>query len=128
MSKFLTGLDIALNDNGIWVLRSPLIYQSDILCCDVEAPTGFQTDLASVPRLPIVYWFWGGRVHREAVIHDYLFRIDSFPVVSFSLANAVFLEAAESRGKSLCVRYPMFWGVCVGGRSSYHKHLVMDKL
>jgi len=128
MSKFLTGLDIALNDNGIWVLRSPLIYQSDILCCDVEAPTGFQTDLASVPRLPIVYWFWGGRAHREAVLHDYLFRVDSIPVVPFSVANAVFLEAAKSRGKALCIRYPMFWGVWIGGYSSYHKHLVLDKL
>lgn len=133
MSKFLTELDCKLKGDKIWVLTEPLIYQSDLLWAAyrtdyVFVPPGFETDLASVPRVPVAYWFWGGRAHREGVLHDYLYRKDSIPVVSLSTANEVFLEAMESRGKSWGVRYPMYWGVCVGGAPCYHKKMVADKL
>lgn len=130
MSKFLTELDLSLKHecDGVWIVDSSLVYESDLLKCTVNVPAGFETDLASVPRFPIVYWFWGGREHREAVLHDYLYRINSVPVATFREANAVFLEAAESRGKAWGVRYPMFWGVWLGGYFSYHKRKVEDKL
>ena len=71
-SKFLTELEVKLiDDDKIWELLSPLRYYSEILGREVEASTGFQTDLASVPRVPIAYYFWGARCHREAVVHDY---------------------------------------------------------
>ena len=128
MAKFLTDLDARLKDDDkIWNLDSPLIYESDILGM-IEIPAGFESDLASVPRFPIVYWFWGGRCHREAFVHDYLYRIDSVPVATFARANAVFYEAMEARDKAICVRYPMFWGVWIGGYFSYHKKKVLDKL
>jgi hypothetical protein len=31
----------------------------------IEIETGFETDFASVPRLPIVYTLWGNQTHRE---------------------------------------------------------------
>ena len=124
MSKFLTELNIIEIGDKLWELHSNLIYNSDLLGRTLVVPKGFITDLASVPRIPIVYQAWGGRCHREAVIHDFLFRIDSKPVVSYMMANRVFLEAAEARGKSFFIRYPMFWGVCIGGWFSYHKKRV----
>lgn len=127
MSKFLTELTISEIGDKLWEVHRNLVYNSDLLGCTVVVPKGFITDLASVPRMPIVYRFWGGRCHREAVIHDYLYRKDSIPVVSFMQANRVFLEGAEARGKSLFIRYPMFWGVVLGGRFSYHRRLVKDK-
>ena len=129
MGRFLSDLDIALigdNDN-IWRLDSPLIYESDRLGM-ITVPEGFQTDLASVPRLPVLYMLWGNKAHREAIIHDLLYRIDSDPQASFSEANSVFLEAMTCRGKSCSVRWPMYWGVCLGGRGSYHKRRVHDVL
>jgi hypothetical protein len=108
-------------------LTQELVYDSDLLNCAVTIPVGFMTDFSSVPRVPIAYWFWGVRSHREAVLHDYLYRVDSVPVVSLSMANDVFFEAMEARGKSLLVRYPMFWGVVLGGYFSYHKHKVSFK-
>jgi hypothetical protein len=123
-SKFLTELHLSLKSNGIWVLDEPLVYYSDLLKRRVTVPVWFQTDLASVPRVPIVYWWWGGRAHREAIIHDYLYRRDSMPMVSFQVANKVFLEAMKARGKPWYVRHPMYMGVCAGGKSSYHKKMV----
>lgn len=128
MSKFLTELDAKLiKDDLIWKLDSPLEYESDLLGL-IEVPEGFETDLASVPRVPIVYMLWGGKAHREGVIHDYLYRIDSVPLASFSQANEVFFEAMQTREKPFYVRYPMWWGVCIGGGSSYHKKFVGDEL
>jgi len=128
MSKFITELDAKLiKDDRIWKLDSPLIYESDILGL-IEVPEGFETDLASVPRVPFVYMMWGGKAHREGVLHDYLFRIDSVPLASYSQANKVFFEAMTVRGKPDYVRYPMWWGVVLGGWIAYHKKYVGDEL
>ena len=128
MSKFLTELDARLiKDDRIWKLGSPLIYASDLLGL-IEVPEGFETDLASVPRIPFVYMLWGGKAHREGVLHDYLFRIDSVPLASFSQANAAFFEAMQVRGKPAYVRYPMWLGVVFGGWTAFHKRYVGDSL
>jgi len=129
-SKFLTKLDFHLKHNNekIHILNVPLVYYSEKMARTIIIPTDFNTDLSSVPRLPIVYWFWGGRAHREGVLHDYLYRKDSEPVVSFWMANSIFKEAMIARGKPFYVTYPMFSGVTVGGYPSYHKKMVMDIL
>jgi len=127
MSKFLTVLDVRLRDNKIWVLDSSLAYESNLVG-KIEVPSRFETDFASVPRLPVIYLLWGDRAHREAVLHDYLYRMDSIPLVSFSTANKVFLEAMKIREKNWFVRWPMFLGVKFGGHSSYHKRKVSDSL
>jgi hypothetical protein len=127
MAKFLSYLVIKDITDDIWELHEPLIYESDILG-RIEVPVGFQTDLASVPKVPLVYEAWGNRSHYEAVIHDWLYRIDSVPQATFDQANDVFLEAMEVRGKPWYIRKPMYWGVCIGGRSSYHKRKVGECL
>ena len=130
-SHFITELYVELKpgrDDEIWVVTKPLIYNSELLNCQIIVPVGFETDLSSVPRIPFVFWFWGGRAHREGVLHDYLYRSNSNPNVSFSKANRVFLEAMKSRGKPWNVRYPMYYGVCLGGFFSYHKRIVGAKL
>ena len=110
-SGFVTELYVELKpsrDDEIWVVTRPLIYNSELLGRQVTVQHGFETDLSSVPRIPFVFWFWGGRAHREGVLHDYLYRVDAYPKVSFSVANSVFLEAMKSRGKPWNVRYPMY--------------------
>lgn len=126
MAKFLSELDAKLlDDDKIWVLDSPLIYESDIVG-RIEVPKEFETDFASVPRIPLVYEAFGDRAHREAVLHDWCYRIDAG--VSFEDANRVFLEAMAARGKPFYVRYPMYIGVCIGGFPSFHKLKIGDKL
>jgi len=124
MSEFVTELGITLLDNSDgWRLDRPLVYDSDLVG-RVTAPAGFRTDLASVPRVPIVYLMWGDRAHRESVIHDYLFRIDATPDVSWSKANRVFLEAMKCRGVAWWIRYPMYSGVMVGSIWCWKKNRV----
>ena len=135
MSQFITELDFRLKpiSDEVFILNKPLIYYSSYLKSlhidpIVRAEAEFETDLASVPRIPIVFAIWGKRCHRESVPHDFLFRKNSRPNVSFMVANRVFLEAMECRGKPARIRYPMYWGVCIGSYWAYHKRLVGDKL
>ena len=114
MAEFLTSLQTVNLEDNRWQLLEPLVYESDIVG-RVVVPGGFRTDFASVPRVPIAYWCWGGRCHHEAVIHDYLFRLGAKPDCTFAQANDVFLEAMEARGKSAWVRYPMWLGVQFSG-------------
>lgn len=143
-SEFLTDLSIRLKPgcDGVWVVTAPLKYQSELLNCVVVVPYWFESaepdpadadscfemDMASVPRLPIIYSAWGDRVHREAVLHDYLYRVNSRPQVSREQADEVFLEAMKSRGVSWWIRWPMYLGVRAGGWGSYHKKFVNAQL
>jgi len=138
MSAFLTELDSRLKDDDcVWVIDSPLVYESDLLGT-ITVPAKFETDLSSVPRVPIVYMLYGGKSHREGVVHDLLFRKDAADFikfrdgiekkVTFSLANKVYFEAMSCRGKSWFVRHGMYWGVCLGGWFSFQKKMVMDKI
>ena len=111
----------------IYILDSPLIYLSDIVG-KIMVPEEFYTDFASVPRVPIAYMLFGDRAHREAVLHDYLYRMDSKPQATYMEANGVFYEAMVVRKKSFAVRHSMYWGVVLGGWTSYHKKKVGDVL
>jgi hypothetical protein len=141
---FQTDLHVALKpgSENVWIVDEPLKYWSALLNQLITIPpwfetkepdpsgepSFFETDFASVPRVPFIYEAWGDRAHREAVLHDYLYRIDSIPIVTYSQANSVFLEAMKSTNKPWYISYGMYWGVVLGGRSAYHKKRVKDKL
>ena len=127
MSEFKTHLVAEALTDTVWVIHEELVYESDEVGL-IIVPGGFQTDFASVPRLPVVYEHFGDRAHHESVIHDYLYRSDSFPTVARATADAVFLSAMAVRGKSWGIRYPMYWGVRMGGAASYHRRKVADQL
>ncbi len=90
----------------------------------IVVPAGFQHDLASVPRVPIAYMAWGDKCHREAVLHDLLYRYDSVPICTRAEADNHFKMAMISRGQPWRVYYFMWLGVRCGGSSSYHKRSV----
>ena len=129
MSKFMSEFHAELKQGSdiVRVMTGHLIYDSDLVG-KILIKTGFETDYASVPRIPVIYALWGNRAHRGATIHDFLFRIDSVPNVSWMMANRVFLEVMKVRGKPWYIRYPMFWGVCAGSYGCYHKRLVDDEI
>jgi hypothetical protein len=136
MSKFLTQLRIDCHPRTdfLFVLAEPLIYESDIIrnlgsvrsdiYWAITVPAGFTCDLASTSHKPLVSMLWGNQAHREGVLHDYLYRIDSEPQVDRSVADSVFLEAMVVRNKPFYVRWPLYAGVRMWGYWSYHKKLV----
>ena len=115
MSKFLDVLDIRHID-GKWVLDSAFRYSSDRLRKVVTVPCGFETDFASVPRIPLAFLFFGDTSHEAAVIHDWLYRTKEF---SRSEADAVFREANEVAGAGFIRRWAMWAGVRLGGWAAW---------
>ncbi len=103
----------------VYRLEAPLVYDSGERV--ITVPAGFETDLASVPRLPIVYMMWGDRAHRESVLHDYLYRIDSVTDLPRADCDALFRQAMISRGNPWWIYQPMYWGVWLWGWTGYKK-------
>lgn len=109
--RFLTGLHATkIHEAGglgraRWKLTAPLVYLSGRIG-EVEVPTGFITDFASVPRLPLAYMLTGDTAHASAVVHDYL--VDIAP---WDLAAKVFKEAMAAEGVPWWRRWPMYWAV-----------------
>lgn len=103
-------------DDGKWVVVQPVVYQSDVAGRTITVPFGFVTDLASVPRLPLVYDLCGSTASEAAIVHDYLY---STHLVDRATADAVLREASAVTGVPAWRRWLMWAGVRVGGASHW---------
>lgn len=122
VAKFLTRLrveeleDASADGRGTWQLLTTLAYKSDVADTVFIVPTGFITDFASVPRIPIAYMLTGGTAHAAAVVHDFLYTTHE---VTRAMADAVFREAIIASGGARWRAWMMWAGVRVGGGSSW---------
>jgi hypothetical protein len=114
--RFITGLHATKiqETDGLgrarWKLTAPLVYHSDLIG-EVEVPTGFLTDFASVPRLPLAYMLTGDTAHASAVVHDHL--VGRYEWVA---AADVFREAMRAEGVPAWRAWGMYWAVRLFGR------------
>jgi hypothetical protein len=92
------------------------VYESQVAGRTITVPAGFPTDLASTPRIPIIYEACGNIATRAAVVHDYLYTSGRESRV---IADAVLREAAGVTGVSWWQRWMMWAGVRIGGASRY---------
>lgn len=92
---------------GAWRIEQPLIYWSALMG-EIIVPVGFETDFASVPRMPLAFLFFGDRIHAPAVIHDYL-CVNHWPQrkCTWSQAADVFAEAMHADGVPWYQRHPI---------------------
>ena len=92
--EFISDLTVKIISVNHVQLTEPFKYESDILGCTISVPAGFISDFESVPLIR-------GCSRRAGVIHDYLCRIDSDPVIPKSIAADVYLEAMAYRDSLL---------------------------
>jgi hypothetical protein len=122
VSKFLTPL-VAEKDGKVWTVMQPLIYMSDVANKVFIVPEGFVTDLASVPRLPLMFLLAGGSAEEAAVVHDRLYATGELPR---ALADKVFKEAALVSGEPAWRVNLMFAGIRLGGWMAWNDHRARD--
>lgn len=82
MSAFIGELDtrlVADDESGLFRLLAPFGYQSDVAGMTITAPTGFETDFCSVPRVPLAYELLGNRARKAGTIHDWLYSTHELP-------------------------------------------------
>ena len=84
-------------------LTEDFSFDSDIIG-DCIVPAGFTFDWESIPIIR-------GTSKIAGLVHDYLSRIDSIPVVDKKTAADVYLEIMEHRGTSWWRRYLKYWVV-----------------
>lgn len=123
MGQFLTKLDVEQvtdvgeQGRGSWSVTEPLVYLTDS-GVKYTVPTGFVTDFASVPRLPIVFLFFGDRANESATLHDYLYT-KPHDGLTRAQADSILKEASLSQGVSAWVAWALYLGVRVGGASHW---------
>jgi hypothetical protein len=91
---------------------------------NVRVPKGFVCDLASVPRL-----FWGinpptGRYAYAAIIHDYLFWMQT---TSIEVANQVLYQAMRDAGTDEATVKRFQVGVSIGGKTAWNNNAEAKK-
>jgi len=138
MGKFLTPLINEDIDAQYSQIYAPFIFEIETLKCTITVPVGFVHDYESIPIIK-------GTSKRGGVIHDYLCRIDSIPVVTKKQAADAYLEAMECRDifykkdsletkeqkEGILARLNMWcrrwikYAVVLGAPGYFHKHKVM---
>lgn len=120
MARFLDALIVKEIDDKVFAVAvHPLRYQSDVAARFFTVPVGFYTDFASVPRLGVLYALLGDRAHEPAVVHDWLYYAD---LIGRSESDDVLMEAMKVFNVSWWQRYPIWWGVRLGGWVAWNAH------
>lgn len=108
-----------------WRVTKTMVYKTDVMGPGhkIVVPTGYRTDLASVPRVPGIYWRYGNTAVIPALIHDYLYEVNP-ESWSRKTADKVFFEAmaAENDPPSAASRWVMYMAVRLGGRSGWNRY------
>lgn len=117
MAIFKTSLKTQKLTDTTWALLAPLMYVSDLVVDAIIVPKGFQTDFASVPRVPIAFWLTGDTAHEASVIHDYMYQVHN--IGTRLQADNVFLEAMEAMGIPAWRRQIMYRAVRLFGGAAW---------
>lgn len=120
MPRFLTPLILSPEhisiDDQMWIVLEEFVYYSDVLGKEIHVPAGFKTDLASVPRIPIIFDLCGDTSQEAAVIHDWLYDQH---LCTRAEADSVLREASEASGVPKWRRNLMWAGVRMFGGSHW---------
>ncbi|EBC1279463.1 DUF1353 domain-containing protein [Salmonella enterica] len=74
MSQFTTPVILEMLDHFLWRVYAFFeFYLSDDDSGIISVPSGFITDLASVPRIFLTLLFPDGKYAKATIIHDYLY-------------------------------------------------------
>jgi len=116
--KFITDLILKVVKDNAFELKED--FYVSIYAEEVVVPEGFHTDLASVPRVPVIYWLVGGRGHKAAVLHDWLYTTLMFDQET---CDKLFYYALRASDISHALAWAMYKGVRIGGHTYYNKRL-----
>lgn len=107
--------------DGWWFTARPFTYASLYLEHPVCVPSGFATDLATVPKIPIIYELFQGKGSAASVVHDYLYWAQPTNVTR-KLADKIFYEAMIRFGTDKHIAFLMWAAVRICGLRIWLKH------
>jgi len=118
MSQFTTPAHLELLDNFKWKLLEKFEYHVGKYPSDdvISVPSGFVTDLASIPR---VFWWLmppHGEYAKAAIVHDYLY---DNAIGSKKYADDILFEAMGVLGVAKWRKQVIYWSVRWFGHGNY---------
>lgn len=123
--------DVALSapliEGGSWITLLPLGFRSttftypDGMPKYYIVPRGYASDLATVPRIPGVFWWVGGHGQAAALLHDFLYENGKrLRMITNRLeADVAYYEALSAMQVSQPLAITMFAAVRAFGRPRY---------
>lgn len=100
----------------LWQLLAPLRFYSCIVNAWVEAPQGFVTDGASIPRAPLLFLLAGGKANEAGYIHDALYTSRRYPR---DTCDKILREMVIAMGYDETLANEFYLGVRIGGGSHW---------
>lgn len=100
-------VELVNNQGKKWILLSDLVYDHKRYGI-ITVPKGFETDFASVPRIPVVFELVGDRGHAAATIHDWLYHNGT---LSRKDVDKILLQALRDTKVGKVRSYVMYFGV-----------------
>lgn len=119
---FLTRLHTVDGPPGYWYLDAPLIWDDGEI--RIEVPTGFLTDLASIPAPMRGVLNTNGRSRKPAVVHDYLYQSGK---LARKAADRLFLTMLVAEGVISIGRGLYYLGVRLGGWIPFNRYRKQEK-
>ena len=120
---FMTAIHVAVpvHEGENWEVISPLMYYSNVRKKRYIVPAGAKSDLASVPRVPLIFWLVGRRGDAAAILHDHLYAngMRLKQIESRVEADDVFYEALLDSGVWEVLAYMMFTAVRAAGDNHF---------
>lgn len=107
-------------DDLKWRTVNPITFNIGLK--KITIPAGFETDLASVPKVLWSFCPPFGKYTSAAILHDFMYSkycVD--PIISREVADNIFLEVMEEHGISGKVRKAMYAAVRAAGVSHFEK-------
>ena len=122
-ARFTTELVLSPYGAASWILRQPLKYLPRAHAVKIVAPAGFETDLASIPRVMRPLFPVHGPHTRAAVIHDWLYHDQRIggQWIKRATADWIFYEAMRGRGTNWLMARSMYYAVRSGGWLFWNK-------
>ena len=109
-------LDLRYFGGGEWLLLAP--YSAIWRDGRVDVPTGFQTDLSSIPRIARSIIPQIGDQNGPSVIHDWCYR---YRWETRAVSDALFLAGMRAAGVNWLRRKVMYLAVRAGGWTTWNK-------
>lgn len=104
-------VELINNEGRKWKVLEDFVYEDDKFGT-ITVPAGFETDFASVPRIPVVFELVGDKGHAAATIHDYLYTVGT---IDRKDVDGILLRALRATNVGKVRSYLMYGGVrCFG--------------
>ena len=111
-------------EDGKVIVLGDWAFYSERLGCWVTVEDGFVFDWDSVPRLPVIYLLFKGRMKEESCAHDWLLKVGKAcgRAITRKEADRVMSDGMVAKGRKWYWRIPSYLAVRAGSWRAWQNY------